>query len=84
EKRALCWRNTWHDEYAVRKGKWKLYHEKGISYLYKLSDDNAEAIDLKVNHPDKLSELEEVYKEWEAKMPFKQTLFGKQLLKHSL
>lgn len=77
--RALCWRNDWHKEYAVRKGKWKLFHEKGTSFLYDIETDKSEVNDLKEKHPEVLKELEEEYVKWEREMPYKQTRFGKQL-----
>ena len=80
KERSLCWRNNWHNEHAVRKGKWKLLHEKGKDYLFDLDNDAVEAHDLKSDYPEVFQDLQKEFQRWEEEMPYKQTLFGKDLL----
>jgi arylsulfatase A-like enzyme len=47
--------------YAVRKGPWKLLHEKGQDRLFNLDADIGERHDLAEHHPNRVRDLKSVY-----------------------
>lgn len=64
---ALFWR--FGDQWAVRKGDWKLVASRVDHFqtqLFNLSDDKEELHDLAAAHPDKVSELKQLWNEWNA------------------
>lgn len=77
--RTLAWRVGMRDQFAIRRGDWKLYGNKGKVELYNLLPDRSELNDLSALYPEKAKELQRLYDEWEMEMPYKQTLFGPQL-----
>lgn len=67
--RPLYWEH--HDNWAVRKGPWKLVHSppnnpqnKDQTQLFHLENDPAELINLSTQYPDKASELRASYQNW--------------------
>lgn len=62
----LFWRKT--DDYAMRKGNWKLTHQTNVSELYDLDNDIGEQNDLALTQPGKLAELENIWAQWNSKM----------------
>ena len=64
-ERSLCWRVIRNGHRAVRKGKWKMVTNKDNPWeLYDLSKDRVEIHDLAKKHPDKVSELNQIYENW--------------------
>jgi len=61
----LFWR--FGDKWAVRVGDWKLVNNDGETHLFNLADDIGETNDLAAENPDKFSELDAAYKEWNAR-----------------
>ena len=59
---ALFWQ--WSRGRAVRKGKWKLVAWNGEWQLYDMEKDRCETKDLAASHPDVVSELDSLYKDW--------------------
>lgn len=80
KNRCLVWRNEGKMERAVRSGKWKYLREKKdgkiVEYLFNLTEDPAEAKDLKKQNPKIYKKLKKEFEKWEKEMPYKQTLFG--------
>ena len=66
---ALFWRSSGNFEYAVRKGKYKLYKsaQKDKTLLFDLENDNLERYDISTNYPEIIADLEQTYKTWDAK-----------------
>lgn len=63
QERALYWEHE--GNRAARLGDWKLVAVRGAPWeLYNLAADPFETIDLAADHPDKLSELESLYRNW--------------------
>lgn len=75
DERPLFWRTVARKQYAVRLGKYKLFYNKGKSFLYDLDIDKEEKYDLSDNK-EILLKLQSLYNEWENKMPYKQEKFG--------
>ena len=62
----LFWR--WYEKSGARVGDWKLVRNgDGAERLFNLADDIGETKDLATMNPDKLKELQDAYKEWDAK-----------------
>jgi arylsulfatase A-like enzyme len=62
----LFWR--WIEKHGARVGDWKLVQNgDGKEMLFNLADDIGEKNDLAAKHPDKLKELRDAYKAWDAK-----------------
>ncbi|CDF79800.1 arylsulfatase [Formosa agariphila KMM 3901] len=66
---ALFWRSSGNFEYAVRKGKYKLYKSayKNKTLLFDLENDNLERYDISETHPQIIANLEEAYRQWDSK-----------------
>ena len=66
--RAICFEHE--GNRAVRKGKWKLVSQypENVWYLYDLSEDRNELVDLKNKYPEKLKELSDIYNHWANKV----------------
>jgi arylsulfatase A-like enzyme len=60
--RALFWR--FGQQHAVRSGDWKLVSRQGITELFNLKSDVAEKTDLSLKNPEKRSELQKLYDDW--------------------
>lgn len=75
EERPLFWRTAARKQYAVRLGKYKLFCNKGKTFVYDLDIDKEEKYDLSDNK-EILLKLQSLYNEWENKMPYKQEKFG--------
>jgi arylsulfatase A-like enzyme len=59
-----------------RKGDWKIVNTNGESWaLYNLGEDLTETNNLATSNPEKLEELIESYKSWEASLPGGKALF---------
>jgi arylsulfatase A-like enzyme len=66
-ERTLFWKMD--DEFAVRKGKWKLLQaENKEPELYNLAEDLGETQDLASTHPEIKEELLQYYRDWKTKM----------------
>jgi len=54
---------------GVRRGSWKLIHdqESGVSRLFDLDADPGETLDLAVDEPERVAELEQLRAEWSAR-----------------
>lgn len=65
----LFWRSVGGFEYAVRKGKYKLYKSgyKNKTLLFDLENDVLERYDIAAKHPDVITDLEKAYKAWDSK-----------------
>ncbi len=65
----LFWRSVGGFEYAVRKGKYKLYKSayKAKTLLFDLEQDSYERHDIASAHPAIIAELEAAYLQWDAK-----------------
>ncbi|WP_405295685.1 sulfatase-like hydrolase/transferase [Algibacter sp. Ld11] len=66
---VLFWRSSGNFEYAVRKGKFKLYKSayKDKTLLFDLEKDHLERNDIASEHPEIIADLEKTYKAWDAK-----------------
>lgn len=64
EDRTVFWRHK--NQKAARKGQWKLVTIDGEGALYDLNRDISETTDVKNEHPDIFSELQQALQEWEA------------------
>ncbi len=64
----LFWRSVGGFEYAVRKGKYKLYKSayKSKTLLFDLEKDSFERYDVAADHPEIIAELEAAYTAWDA------------------
>ena len=80
KQRTLCWRYGKSEEYAVRRGEWKLYCKNENKYLYNLHRDTLENNDCKETHLNIFSSLEEEFAKWEKAVKNKQTKFGNELM----
>ena len=65
---TLFWSKGPDDEWAVRRGDWKLHWTKGRMELVNLADDLSETKNLADSNADKVKELSEAYDEWIAAM----------------
>lgn len=65
----MFWRSVGGFEYAVRKGKYKLYKSsyKDKTLLFDLEEDSYERYDISDKFPKIMAELEAAYKDWDAK-----------------
>ena len=65
----LFWRSVGGFEYAVRKGKYKLYKSayKNSTLLFDLENDSYERYDIAAKHPEIVAQLHKAYKKWNAK-----------------
>lgn len=65
----LFWRSVGGFEYAVRKGKYKLYKSayKDKILLFDLDSDSYEREDISANYPEIVAELNEAYRKWDSK-----------------
>jgi len=68
---SLFWawlrRNT-NEEWAIRRGKWKLLSHSGAKELYDLQADISETRDLAKQKPELVKELTKIFEEWRGKM----------------
>lgn len=64
--RYLFWKIG--DDWAVRKGNWKIVGDKEGCYLYNLADDIGESRDLANARPEIVKEFSEQYRKWAAEM----------------
>jgi arylsulfatase A-like enzyme len=63
---TLCWRSG--QNYAVRKGDWKLVKMRNETGLFDLASDIGESKDLKAEKPGVLNEMKKVYEKWNSQM----------------
>jgi Arylsulfatase A and related enzymes len=56
------------DEWAVRKGDWKLHSRKGKISLFNLVDDESETTDLSKRNAEIVQDLSALYEAWLAEM----------------
>ena len=56
------------DEWAVRKGDWKLHSRKGKVSLFNLVDDESETRDLSKRNAEIVKDLAALYEAWLAEM----------------
>ena len=56
------------DEWAVRKGDWKLHSRRGKVSLFNLVDDESETTDLSNRNAEIVQELSALYEAWLADM----------------
>tara|TARA_R110002049_G_scaffold72490_6_gene187395 strand:+ start:83282 stop:85888 length:2607 start_codon:yes stop_codon:yes gene_type:complete len=65
---TLFWSKGKEEEWAVRRGDWKLHRKKQAVELINLSNDVSEANNLAEQHPGKVKELAGAYDSWIAEM----------------
>lgn len=61
--RDLFWRMD--EDWAVRRGPWKLVHSEGEQGLYNLDDDIGETTDVSADNPELVEALAASFKTWE-------------------
>jgi arylsulfatase A-like enzyme len=61
---TLFWSNGPENEWAVRRGDWKLHRTKGHLELINLAVDGSETTNLADSHGDKVRELSTAYRQW--------------------
>lgn len=66
---TLFWSKGPDDEWAVRRGDWKLHSAKGRMELINLLEDPSETKNLAKDDPNKVKALQEAYLTWIAEMP---------------
>jgi arylsulfatase A-like enzyme len=67
QSRSLFWMSGFDDEYAVRKGRYKLVHAglvKGKTFLFNIEKDPGEREDISANEPEIKAQLQAEYDEW--------------------
>ncbi|MCP4786005.1 MAG: hypothetical protein GY903_25970 [Fuerstiella sp.] len=65
---TIFWSKGKEDEWAVRRGDWKLHWTKGNLELVSLADDPSEQKNVAAGHFAKVQELSNAYDQWIAKM----------------
>lgn len=65
---TLFWSKGKEDEWAVRRGNWKLHHKRGIIELVDLANDPSEITNLANSKREKVRELKTAYDAWIAQM----------------
>ena len=65
---TLFWDNGAKEEWAVRRGDWKIHAKEGKSALYDLGRDPSETTDLSAEKPELVSELSGLYQKWSAQV----------------
>jgi len=65
---VLFWSRGKEDEWAARRGDWKLHYRRGVIELFNLANDMSETTDLAETHPKIVSELSAAYETWLAPM----------------
>ena len=65
------------DEWAVRKGDWKLHSKKGKTSLFNLVDDESETTDLSKRNAEIVRELSGLYETWLAEMVRSEKFLGR-------
>ncbi len=65
---SLYWSKGQEDEWAVRRGDWKLHWAKGSLELVNLADDPSEQQNVAASHPEKVKELNNAFDTWIAQM----------------
>jgi arylsulfatase A-like enzyme len=69
QSRTLAWRTFQRTEQkALREGDWKYLYDGKSEYLFNVVRDPGEKHDLKAEHPARLKELKNLFREWEAQM----------------
>lgn len=53
---------------GIQLNNWKLVFNKGVTELYKISDDISESKNLLSSHPEKVQELQKIYDKWLSDM----------------
>ena len=66
---TLYWSKGPEDEWAVRRGDWKLHWKRGQMELVDLADDPSESKNLADKHPEIVKTLRAAYDAWLAPMP---------------
>lgn len=64
----LFWSKGKEDEWAVRRGNWKLHQRRGSIELVNLAEDPAETVNLADGHPEVVRELSAAFDAWLAPM----------------
>jgi arylsulfatase A-like enzyme len=65
-ERTIFWRTQW--SHAARRGPWKYLADRGHEYLFDLTHDEAERVNLKVREAQVFAGLKRAYDEWNAQM----------------
>lgn len=70
QERTFCWRvqRSNRQQKAIRHGDWKYVLDGDIEMLFDLRHDVAERYDLAFQHPEKLAELRQRLRDWEAEV----------------
>lgn len=68
-ERDLFWRMKYRNQKAYRTGDWKYLSIEGNEYLFNLAIDARERANQALNQPEKLTEMREHFKDWEANIP---------------
>ena len=67
--RTLFWSKGPEDEWAVRRGDWKLHRTRGRMELIDLATDPSETKNLADQHPEQVKALRQAFDDWIATMP---------------
>ena len=78
-EQTFVWRDDMHDRAAVRWGDWKWLRQGEQEWLFHLKKDPQEQNDVKDEFFDIVYWMRDIYADWQAEMPYRQTLFGNEL-----
>ena len=67
--RALHWRMKHRNQRALRDGDWKYLRVDDNDYLFNIPADERERANLARRHPERLSDMRQVWEDWNASMP---------------
>jgi arylsulfatase A-like enzyme len=67
--RELYWRMKFRDQKAIRRGSWKWLSIEGNEFLFDLARDQRERANLSGREPEKLRDMQQRYRAWEASIP---------------
>lgn len=69
DPRRLYWRMKYRDQHALRDGDWKYLRINGEEYLFNLTREPRECVNLAGRSPARLAALRSDYEQWQAGMP---------------
>lgn len=79
-ERTVFWRFNAENQAAVRQGDWKYLRIGGKEHLFNLAEDTRERARLNDRYPEKLTQLKQLWQEWNAQMlPYREGLMTESL-----